>query len=179
MPRFLRMSLVTCLTCSMPVLALYAQQPPPAAPAAQPAAKAATKSEATSTSTDPVERIKEEGLKQSQVMATLSYLTDVIGPRLTGSPNMKRANEWTRDKLAAWGAGQCPSRSVGAVRPWLVAQAVLGAGHRAAVHPLDRLPKAWSPGTDGTLVGAGRLFRRQDRGRLRCLQRKAQRGDRA
>ena len=36
-------------------------------------------------------------------MATLSYLTDVIGPRLTGSPNMKRANEWTRDRLAAWG----------------------------------------------------------------------------
>ena len=36
-------------------------------------------------------------------MATMSYLTDVIGPRLTGSPNMKRANEWTRDKLAAWG----------------------------------------------------------------------------
>ena len=55
------------------------------------------------TPTDPIERIKEEGLKQSKVMETLSYLTDVIGPRLTGSPNMKRANEWTRHTLAAWG----------------------------------------------------------------------------
>ena len=43
------------------------------------------------------------GLNRSQVMETLSYLTDVIGPRLTGSPNLKHANEWTRDKLTAWG----------------------------------------------------------------------------
>src|SRR3712207_7076695 len=42
-------------------------------------------------------------LFRSQVMDTLMYLTDVIGPRLTGSPQMKRANEWTRDKLTAWG----------------------------------------------------------------------------
>src|ERR1044072_3896799 len=52
---------------------------------------------------DPIEKIKDEGMNRSQVMQTLSYLSDVIGPRLTGSPNMKRANEWTREKLAAWG----------------------------------------------------------------------------
>ncbi|HEX7173966.1 MAG TPA: hypothetical protein VF240_01605, partial [Pyrinomonadaceae bacterium] len=52
---------------------------------------------------DPVERIKDEGLNRSQVMQTLSYLTDVIGPRLTNSPQMKRANEWTRDTLTKWG----------------------------------------------------------------------------
>ena len=52
---------------------------------------------------DPIARIREEGLKRSQVMETLSYLSDVIGPRLTGSPNMKRANDWTRDQLAKWG----------------------------------------------------------------------------
>src|SRR5918995_6220185 len=52
---------------------------------------------------DPIEKIKDEGMKRSQVMATLSYLSDVIGPRLTGSPNMKRANEWTRDQMTKWG----------------------------------------------------------------------------
>ena len=52
---------------------------------------------------DPIARIRDEGLKRSHVMETLSYLSDVIGPRLTGSPNMKRANEWTRDQLAKWG----------------------------------------------------------------------------
>ena len=48
-------------------------------------------------SADTIDRIKDEGMNRSQVMKTLSYLTDVIGPRLTNSPNMKRANEWTRD----------------------------------------------------------------------------------
>jgi hypothetical protein len=42
-------------------------------------------------------------MNHSQVMNTLSYLTDVIGGRLTNSPNMKRANEWTRDTMAKWG----------------------------------------------------------------------------
>jgi hypothetical protein len=52
---------------------------------------------------DPIQKIKDEGMNRSQVMQTLSYLTDVIGPRLTASPNMKRANEWTRDQLTKWG----------------------------------------------------------------------------
>src|SRR3984893_14388466 len=52
---------------------------------------------------DPIERIKAEGLNRSQVMQTLSYLSDVIGPRLTASPGMKRSNEWTRDQLTKWG----------------------------------------------------------------------------
>src|SRR5947207_1317683 len=54
-------------------------------------------------SADIIAQIREEGTNHSQVMQTLSYLTDVIGPRLTGSPNLKRANEWTREKLASWG----------------------------------------------------------------------------
>lgn len=48
-------------------------------------------------------RIREEGLKHSHIMEYASGLMDGIGPRLTGSPNMKRANEWTRDQLAAMG----------------------------------------------------------------------------
>ena len=52
---------------------------------------------------DPIQRIKDEGMNRSQVMQTLSYLSDVIGPRLTASPGMKRANEWTRDQLTKWG----------------------------------------------------------------------------
>src|SRR5438067_11860120 len=53
---------------------------------------------------DPmITRIRDEGLNRSQVMQTLSYLSDVIGPRLTASPNMKRANDWTRDTMMKWG----------------------------------------------------------------------------
>ena len=50
-----------------------------------------------------MERIKDEGMNRSQVMQTLSYLSDVIGPRLTASPGMKRSNDWTRDQLTKWG----------------------------------------------------------------------------
>ena len=50
-----------------------------------------------------IDKIRDEGLNRSHVMQTLSYLTDVIGGRLTNSPGMKRANEWTRDTMAKWG----------------------------------------------------------------------------
>src|SRR5881409_2717734 len=50
-----------------------------------------------------VTRIRDEGFGDSKVMETLFQLTDVIGARLPGSPNLKKANEWTRDQLSAWG----------------------------------------------------------------------------
>ena len=49
------------------------------------------------------QRIRGEGLTHSHVMDFASALMDGIGPRLTGSPNLRRANEWTRDQLAAMG----------------------------------------------------------------------------
>ena len=49
------------------------------------------------------QQIRYEGLVHSHVMEFASALMDGIGPRLTGSPNLKRANEWTRDQLAAMG----------------------------------------------------------------------------
>src|SRR3954452_7561432 len=50
-----------------------------------------------------VTRIRYEGFRNSKIMELASGLMDGIGPRLTGSPNMKRANEWTRDKLTEFG----------------------------------------------------------------------------
>jgi hypothetical protein len=49
------------------------------------------------------QRIRDEGLRHSHVMDYASGLMDGIGARLTGSPNMQRANEWTRDQLTAMG----------------------------------------------------------------------------
>lgn len=94
---------------------------------------------------DPIARIREEGLKRSQVMETLSYLSDVIGPRLTGSPQMKRANEWTRDRLAKWGLQNAHLESWGPFgRGWELK------GFAAEVIapqsiPLIAFPNAWSP----------------------------------
>ena len=52
---------------------------------------------------DAVFRIKEEGLQRSKVMEIESYLTDVYGPRLTGSPNIKEAADWAQkfDEMVA------------------------------------------------------------------------------
>ena len=49
------------------------------------------------------QRIRDEGLNHSHVMEFATALMDGIGPRLTGSPNLKKANEWTRDTLTKIG----------------------------------------------------------------------------
>lgn len=97
---------------------------------------------------DPIEKIKEEGMKRSQVMQTLSYLTDVIGPRLTASPNMKRANEWTRDQLTKWGLQNAHLESWGPFgRSWELKEFSAQVIAPQAI-PLIAFPKAWSPGVN-------------------------------
>ncbi len=52
---------------------------------------------------ETISKIRYEGFHNSKIMEIASGLRDQIGPRLTGSPNMKKANEWTRDKLKEFG----------------------------------------------------------------------------
>src|SRR5512140_1647707 len=59
-----------------------------------------------------VQRIRSEAFDRSHVMEMEGYLTDVIGPRLTGSANLRRAQEYARDLLRSWGA----ERAV--IEPW-------------------------------------------------------------
>jgi hypothetical protein len=97
---------------------------------------------------DVIDRIKDEGLNRSQVMQTLSYMTDVIGPRLTGSAGMKRANEWTRARLAEWGLQNARLESWGPFgRGWTLKRSYAMVDGPTAF-PLIAYPKAWSPGTD-------------------------------
>ena len=101
---------------------------------------------------DPVAKIIDEGMNRSQVMQTLSYLSDVIGPRLTGSPNMKRANEWTRDQLTKWGLQNAQVEPWGTFgRGWSLRRFSAEVVEPQAI-PLIAYPKAWSPATRGTLV---------------------------
>ena len=95
---------------------------------------------------DPIEKIKDEGMNRSQVMQTLSYLSDVIGPRLTGSPNMKRANEWTRDQLTKWGLQNAQLEAWGPFgRGWSLKRFSAQVVEPQSI-PLIAYPKAWSPG---------------------------------
>lgn len=102
---------------------------------------------------DIINKIRYEGFKQSEVMDTLKHLSDVIGSRLTGSPGMIEANEWTRDKMAEWGLENT------AVEPW----GEFGRGWSYSHVSVDMLeprqttlfaiPMAWTPGTDGVVEG--------------------------
>ena len=104
-------------------------------------------------SADPIDRIKDEGMNRSQVMKTLSYLTDVIGPRLTNSPNMKRANEWTRDELTRWGLQNAHLEAWGPFgRGWSLKRFSAQVIEPQSI-PLIAFPKAWSPGTNGSITG--------------------------
>src|SRR2546427_12129874 len=63
----------------------------------------------------------DQGMTKSQVMQNLQYLSDIVGPRLTGSPAVRQANEWTLRKfqeygldghLATWNfGGSCEGRA--------------------------------------------------------------------
>src|SRR5215212_2576230 len=50
-----------------------------------------------------VGRLLDQAMNRSEVMKNLQYLTDVIGPRLSGSPAMRRANQWTASRFKAYG----------------------------------------------------------------------------
>ncbi|HEY6548149.1 MAG TPA: peptidase, partial [Vicinamibacteria bacterium] len=98
-------------------------------------------------------RLRDEGFNRSQVMETAATLTDVIGPRLTGSPAQRRASEWARQKLSEWGLSNARLETWGTFgRGWSFERAVvsLEAPEKA---PLLALPKGWTPGTNGQKRG--------------------------
>jgi hypothetical protein len=94
-----------------------------------------------------VAQIREEGFSQSQVTDYAGYLADVIGPRLTASPNMRRAQEWTMAQMRQMGLGNVE------MEPW----GEHAAGwdlERVSVHMLEpdyqmviAYPLAFTPGT--------------------------------
>src|SRR5579864_3437894 len=97
------------------------------------------------------QQIRTEGLSHSHVMEYASALMDGIGPRLTGSPNVKRANEWTRDQLAAMGCSNAHLEDWGEfgmgwqqVNTWVRMSAPDTAVFIAQASP-------WSPSSNGTI----------------------------
>ncbi len=102
---------------------------------------------------DPIELIKDYETKNSQVMETLSYLTDVIGPRLTASPGMKEANEWTRDWFSKQGLQNAHLEAWGPFgRGWSLKHFSAEIVEPQTI-PLIAYPKAWSPSLKGTVTG--------------------------
>ncbi len=103
--------------------------------------------------TATISRIKDEGFNHSQAMELMSYLTDVCGERLTWSPEYKAAADWTVSKLTEWKLQNVHLES------WAPSGKGWSLKHFSAhmleprTIPLIGYPKAWSPGTDGTIKG--------------------------
>lgn len=102
---------------------------------------------------DALSRIRGEELSHSQVMEMVGYLTDVIGPRLTGSPNLRKAQEYALNKARDWGLANAHTEAWGPFgRGWSLecfTANMLAPGFSSLI----AYPKAWSPGTNGTVRG--------------------------
>jgi hypothetical protein len=105
-----------------------------------------------------INKIKQQGLlaQNSKVMEIASWLTDVLGPRLTGSPNAQKAAEWTVGKMKEWGLQNV------ALEPWTDSSRIPRGWsndkfYMAAVSPqaftIPGTPTAWTPGTNGLIRG--------------------------
>jgi len=98
-----------------------------------------------------VTRIRYEGFRNSKMMDLASGLMDAIGSRLTGSPNMKKANEWTRDQLAAMGLSNAHLEAWGPFGRGWENEYVNVRMLAPDVAPIIAYAKAWTPGTDGAI----------------------------
>jgi carboxypeptidase Q len=100
--KFLRLLPAACLSVALAVYAAdKTKQPPPAAAETDPYTEVQPATETLDLGM--YQRIRDEGLNHSHVMEFATALMDGIGPRLTGSPNLAKANAWTRDTLTKIG----------------------------------------------------------------------------
>ena len=102
---------------------------------------------------EAINRIKDEEAHRSQIMEMVGYLTDVTGPRLTGSPNIKKAQEYARERLKEWGIANARLEAWGPFgRGWSL-EDFTASMTAPTFSPLIAYPRAWSPGTNGAVRG--------------------------
>jgi len=101
---------------------------------------------------DVIAQIRYEGFEHSNVMDTLWHLTDVIGPRLTGTPAMLEANEWTKKQLSNWGLENTRLEGFDFGPGWTqdYISVFMTEPRRTQLYAM---PISWHPGTDGVLEG--------------------------
>jgi carboxypeptidase Q len=96
--------------------------------------------------------IKAEAFEGSKVMEDLFWLADANGPRLTGSPGLRSAQDWALRTLQGWGAANAHLEKWGTFgRGWSMSRFCLSMV-APVFSPLQGIPKAWSGGTDGAVT---------------------------
>ena len=100
-----------------------------------------------------VNRIWEEGVNRSRLMETLSYLTDVIGPRLPGSPAMAKGHDWAAARFKEFGMANVAVEPSGDYGPGWQNEYVSVHLTAPAYQPVLAFPVPWTMGTKGKIVG--------------------------
>jgi hypothetical protein len=99
---------------------------------------------------DDTNRVIDEGMNHSQVMVIAQQMTDGLGPRLTNSPGMRRAEQWALDKFNGWGLANVRRDGFEFGRGWEI---VSVSARMMSPRPLalTAIPVAWTPPTDGAI----------------------------
>ncbi len=116
-------------------------------------------------------KIKAEGMQNSQVMDLASWMTDVHGPRLSGSPNIQKAGEWAVGQMKEWGLQNValePWANQSFARGWSNDKFYLAAVSPQAF-PMTAMSTAWTPGTNGLIRGEAVLLTSSDEAELMKL----------
>ena len=98
---------------------------------------------------DATSRVIDEGMNHSQVMTTIETLTDVIGPRMTNSPNMRRAEKWTADKFSEWGLRNVHKEGFRFGRGWSIERSSVRMITPRPIQ-LTAIPIAWTPAVNAS-----------------------------
>jgi carboxypeptidase Q len=96
-------------------------------------------------------KIRDEGLNRSQVMDHVSWLTDVYGPRLTGSPAIQQASEWAMKKFGEWGLANVHQERWKFGKGWSLVRFSANL-LEPQVQPIIGYPHEWSSGTHGDVT---------------------------
>src|SRR5688572_6126136 len=94
-------------------------------------------------------KIKDEGFQRSQIMDMMSWLTDVYGPRLTGSPITKKAGDWTLDQFRKWGLANPHYEWWGPFGRGWVNDRTIAQVTAPVAFPVIAYPGAWTVSTPG------------------------------
>ncbi len=99
-------------------------------------------------------KIRNEALGRSQIMKTMHMLTDVYGPRLTGSPNHKRAAEWAVKQMTSWGLSNAHLEPWDFGHPGWLNERLTAHLVSPVKDPLVCEVLAWTPSTKGTVTAS-------------------------
>jgi carboxypeptidase Q len=96
-------------------------------------------------------KIRDEGLNRSQALDHVSWLADVYGPRLQGSPAMRQAADWVAKTIGAWGLVNIHQEKWPFGKGWSLVRFSANM-IEPQVQPLIGVPRSWTPGTAGTVA---------------------------